>query len=36
MPNTIDSGLVVTAAQLTNPFSGQARSLGEVKWAMVR
>src|SRR5215468_2070521 len=36
MPNTIDSGLVVTAAQLTNPFSEQTRILGEVKWAMVR
>src|SRR6266516_1771688 len=36
MPNTIDSGLVVTSAQLTNPFSEQTRILGEVKWATVR
>src|SRR5215831_12548822 len=36
MPKTIDSGLVVTAAQLTKPFSEQTRILGEVKWATVR
>jgi len=30
MPNTIDSGLVVTPAQLMNPLSEQARIVGVV------
>jgi hypothetical protein len=35
-PNTIDSELVVTAAQLTSPLSEHARIVDEVKWATVR